>query len=62
MQPSHSREGSQVKAFANADVRERFAAQGAEVVGGTPEQLSAALRNDVVKWAKVVKAAGIKID
>jgi tripartite-type tricarboxylate transporter receptor subunit TctC len=54
--------GALVKALAAADVRERFAAQGAEVVGGTPDQLSAALRNDVIKWAKVVKSAGIKID
>ena len=36
--------------------------QGAEVVGAGPEQLAAALRNDVVKWAKVVKAASVKID
>ena len=49
-------------ALTDADVRERFAAQGAEVVGGTPQQLSGALRNDVVKWGKVVKTAGIKID
>ena len=36
--------------------------QGAEVVGAGPEQLAAALRDDVVKWAKVVKAASVKID
>ncbi|HYR34672.1 MAG TPA: tripartite tricarboxylate transporter substrate binding protein [Burkholderiales bacterium] len=54
--------GALVKALADAEVRERFAAQGAEVAGGTPEQLSAALRDDVVKWGKVVKAAGIRID
>ncbi len=45
-----------------AEVRERFAAQGAEVVGAGPEALAAALREDVVKWGRVVKAAGIKID
>ena len=54
--------GALVKALADAEVRERFAAQGAEVAGGSPEALSAALRDDVVKWGKVVKAAGIKID
>jgi tripartite-type tricarboxylate transporter receptor subunit TctC len=54
--------GALAKALADAQVRERFAAQGAEVVGGTPEQLSAALRNDVAKWGRVVKDAGIKID
>jgi tripartite-type tricarboxylate transporter receptor subunit TctC len=54
--------GALAKALADAQVRERFAAQGAEVVGGTPEQLSATLRNDVAKWGRVVKDAGIKID
>src|SRR3954471_677517 len=49
-------------ALTAADVRERFAAQGAEVVASSPAELSAALRNDVAKWAKVVKAAGVKID
>ena len=51
-----------VKALANPEVRERFAAQGADVVGGTPEQLAAALKDDIAKWAKVVKAAGVTID
>ena len=50
------------KALANPEVRERFAAQGADVVGGGPEQLATALRDDIVKWAKVVKAAGVTID
>ncbi|TMH17867.1 MAG: tripartite tricarboxylate transporter substrate binding protein [Betaproteobacteria bacterium] len=54
--------GAMVKALAGADVRERVAAQGAEVVGGTPEQLAAALKEDMVKWARVVKAARITID
>jgi tripartite-type tricarboxylate transporter receptor subunit TctC len=51
-----------VKALAVPEVRERFAAQGADVVGGTSEQLAAALRDDIAKWAKVVKAAGVTID
>ena len=51
-----------LKALANPEVRERFAAQGADVVGGTPEQLAAALRDDIAKWAQVVRAAGVTID
>jgi tripartite-type tricarboxylate transporter receptor subunit TctC len=54
--------GVLAKGLAAPDVKEKFAAQGAEVVGAGPEQLAAALRNDVVKWAKVVKAASVKID
>jgi tripartite-type tricarboxylate transporter receptor subunit TctC len=50
------------KSLASADVRERFAQQGADVVGSTPDQLAAALKNDTVKWARVVKEARIKID
>jgi tripartite-type tricarboxylate transporter receptor subunit TctC len=51
-----------LKALAGADVRERMAAQGAEVVGGTPGELAAALKEDLVKWARVVKAARVTID
>jgi len=42
------------------DVRERFAKDGAEVIAGTPEAFDAYIRAEAVKWAKVVKAAGIK--
>jgi tripartite-type tricarboxylate transporter receptor subunit TctC len=44
------------------DVRERFAAQGAEVVGGSPGELATTLRDDLAKWATIVKATGVKID
>ena len=39
-----------------------MAAQGAEVVGSTPAELAAALKEDMAKWARVVKAARITID
>jgi tripartite-type tricarboxylate transporter receptor subunit TctC len=55
-------QAAMAKALAGADVRERMAAQGAEVVGGTAEQLAAALKDDLVKWARVVKAARVTID
>ena len=35
---------------------------GAEPVGSTPAQYTAFVRNEYVKWGKVVKAAGIKGD
>jgi tripartite-type tricarboxylate transporter receptor subunit TctC len=41
---------------------ERMASQGAEPVGNTPEQFSAFIREEIVKWAKVVKASGAKVE
>ncbi len=42
------------------DVIERNTADGNELVGSTPEELAALLRNETAKWAKVAKAAGLK--
>ena len=33
---------------------------GADPIGNTPEQFAAFLRAEMAKWAKVVKAAGIR--
>lgn len=38
---------------------ERLAMDGSEAVGNTPEQFTAHLKSEIVKWGKVVKAAGI---
>jgi tripartite-type tricarboxylate transporter receptor subunit TctC len=51
-----------VKALNSPEIKSRLAAEGAEVVGDTPEQFGAVLKNDVAKWAKVIKASGIKVD
>ncbi|HZQ61724.1 MAG TPA: tripartite tricarboxylate transporter substrate binding protein [Casimicrobiaceae bacterium] len=44
------------------DVQSRITDLGYDAVGGTPEQWAAAERAEIEKWAKVVKAAHIKID
>jgi len=42
--------------------QERYAAVGAEIRYDSPEDFEALIRSDVAKWAKVVKARGIRID
>ena len=43
-------------------MRERFASQGAEPVGGTPEALSALIKSETVKWKRVIEAGQIKVE
>jgi tripartite-type tricarboxylate transporter receptor subunit TctC len=42
------------------DVSERLLAQGMEPTSSTPEGFAAYIRSETAKWAKVVKAAGVK--
>ena len=39
---------------------ERFTAQGAVIVGNTPDEFGAYLRSELDKWARVIKEAGIE--
>jgi tripartite-type tricarboxylate transporter receptor subunit TctC len=48
--------------LAASEIRERFAALGAEVQPSTPEQLAQFIREDLAQWVKVVKQAGIKVE
>jgi tripartite-type tricarboxylate transporter receptor subunit TctC len=48
------------KALALPDVREKLLALGFEPQGGTPQQYTAYIRQELAKWAKVVKALAIK--
>jgi tripartite-type tricarboxylate transporter receptor subunit TctC len=45
-----------------ADVRERIAGQGAEIATSTPEEFAAFIKSEMVKWAKVVKDSGARVD
>jgi tripartite-type tricarboxylate transporter receptor subunit TctC len=54
--------GEIVAIMALPDVRERFVAQAAEPVGNRPDEYAAFIQAEIVKWAKVVKAAGLKVD
>jgi len=47
------------RALQETSVRERLLGDGAEPVGNTPDEFAAVIRNDLVKWGKVIKDAGI---
>jgi tripartite-type tricarboxylate transporter receptor subunit TctC len=49
-----------VRALNSPDLRERLQGLGADPVGNTPEQYTAFMQNEIAKWTKVIKAAGIK--
>ncbi|MNX69177.1 Tripartite tricarboxylate transporter family receptor [compost metagenome] len=49
-------------ALADAPLRDKLAAQGAEVLTGTSQQFSTMLRADIDKWGKIVKASGAQVD
>ena len=51
-----------VKVLALPDVRNQFAIQGIEVIGGTPEQFASYIRDEITKWAKVIRLSGAKAD
>ncbi len=42
------------------EVKERLAADSAEVVAGTQDQFAVFMKSELAKWAKVIKAAGIQ--
>jgi tripartite-type tricarboxylate transporter receptor subunit TctC len=49
-----------VRIMALRDVRAKFEADGFEPVGSTPEEFARFVPNEVAKWAKTIKAAGIQ--
>jgi tripartite-type tricarboxylate transporter receptor subunit TctC len=54
---------SRVREVVNmADIRERFAAQGVSASASTPEGLGDILNAEIVKWAKIIKAANIRVE
>jgi tripartite-type tricarboxylate transporter receptor subunit TctC len=44
----------------NPKMKSRLAGQGLELVGNTPAEFDAFIRAEITKWAKVLKAAGVK--
>ncbi len=50
------------KALGAPDLKKKLSDQGAEVLGGTPEQFAQLIRSDIARWAPIVKASGAKLD
>ena len=48
------------KALHLAEVRDKIAAAGSDPIGGTPEDMARFLANDIAKWVRVTREAGIK--
>ena len=48
-----------VKALQLPDVRSRLEAEGAEIIGNTPEQAAAIVRTELDKWAEVIRKTGM---
>jgi len=50
------------KALQSSEMKEKLLSQGAEAAGGSPEQFGDYIKSETVKWAKVVKESGAKVD
>ena len=51
-----------VRALKAPDVGERFAVDGSEPIGRTPENFSAYIKSEIVRWARVVKETGVRAE
>ncbi len=49
-----------VQVLQRADIREKFFNSGTETIGGTPEELAAAIRTEMASMGKMIKDAGIR--
>lgn len=50
------------KALQQADLRKRLGDEGADPLGGTPEQFALRIRTDLALWAKTIKDSGVRLD
>jgi tripartite-type tricarboxylate transporter receptor subunit TctC len=50
------------KAIALPALKEKFSANGYELVGGTPEQFAGVIKREAVKWADILKRSDAKVE
>ena len=51
-----------LRSLSVAEVRERLAGLGVDVVSNTPEEFAAFIKSEIAKWGRVVKDSGARID
>jgi tripartite-type tricarboxylate transporter receptor subunit TctC len=51
-----------LRAASHPDVKQVFARAAVEPIGSTPEELAKFMKSELVKWAKVVKDANVRVD
>ncbi|HZN25756.1 MAG TPA: tripartite tricarboxylate transporter substrate binding protein [Burkholderiales bacterium] len=62
-QPIVSRLSAEItKALESSDVKERMAANGGATIQPGPAAFDALIRNELAKWGRVIKEAGVKVD
>ena len=51
-----------VRAAKQPDMRDKLEVQGVDIIGGTPEQFAAFIKEEITRWGKAVKLSGAKPD
>jgi tripartite-type tricarboxylate transporter receptor subunit TctC len=50
------------KALKDPELRKKLGDQGADVAGSTPEQFAKLIRDDIARWAPIIKDSGAKVE
>ena len=50
------------KALQTPELKKRLGDEGADPLGGTPEQFAQVIHDDLARWGKIVKESGVKLD
>ena len=50
------------KALKHPEVMEKLAAQGTDILGSTPQEYAAYIRSELLRWSRLVRETGAKVD
>lgn len=54
--------GDIVRILQQSEFKDHLSNQGVDLVGSTPEQFAEFIKSEIVKWGKIVKASGARVD